>query len=33
MERAAIAALENEECISPSLIEAVALRRRRDENG
>lgn len=32
LERAAIAALENEECVSASLIEAVALRRRRDEN-
>jgi hypothetical protein len=33
LERSAIAALENEECISPALIEAVALRRRHDENG
>jgi len=33
LERAAIAALDREECLSAALIEAVALRRRRDEDG
>lgn len=33
LERSAIAALEREECLSADLIEAVALRRRRDEHG
>jgi len=33
LERTAIAALEREECLSAALIEAVALRRRRDEDG
>jgi hypothetical protein len=33
LERTAVAALEREECLSPALIEAVALRRRRAENG
>ena len=32
LERTAIAALENEECVSASLIEAVASRRRREED-
>jgi hypothetical protein len=33
LERTAIVALEREECLSAALIEAVALRRRRDEDG
>ncbi|WP_165187216.1 TniB family NTP-binding protein [Caulobacter soli] len=33
LERAAIAALDNEECLSADLIEAVTLRRRLAENG
>lgn len=33
LEQAAIAALDNEECISASLVEAVVLRRRLSENG